>query len=336
MSLSPIFSSDDVPADERTDLWGESFARNIFGHEFRHTDPRPFRARVAGAKLGPVFLANLELTAGDYVRSRACLTDGNDNFGFFISRSGGVRLNQGQSATALARSEATLLDLTVDGATLLRPEEHPGESHHFTCIHLPRQAVLGKVPKAERLELPRFVGSERLRLLLAYLDLLQTETATDPALAELTGRHLLELAALTLGGNPAGDREAQRHAVRAGRHAAVRQAIDAHYREDDFTARACAAMLGISERYVHELMADQGLGFSDAVNRLRLDEAARLLAEPGNCRCRIADIAFAVGFSDISYFNRLFRRRFGETPRDFRAGRPESARLPAPESQRPE
>jgi hypothetical protein len=33
----------------------------------------------------------------------------------------------------------------------------------------------------------------------------------------------------------------------------------------------------------------------------------------------IIDIAFAVGFGDVSHFNRMFRRRFGETPSGVRA-----------------
>jgi AraC-like DNA-binding protein len=31
------------------------------------------------------------------------------------------------------------------------------------------------------------------------------------------------------------------------------------------------------------------------------------------------DVALRVGFSDISYFNRLFRFRFGDTPKGVRA-----------------
>jgi len=34
---------------------------------------------------------------------------------------------------------------------------------------------------------------------------------------------------------------------------------------------------------------------------------------------RIAEIALRSGFSDASYFNRIFRKRFGETPRNVRA-----------------
>ncbi len=39
-----------------------------------------------------------------------------------------------------------------------------------------------------------------------------------------------------------------------------------------------------------------------------------MLADRRCAGLRVAEIAFAAGFSDISHFNRSFRRRFGLTP----------------------
>ena len=39
-----------------------------------------------------------------------------------------------------------------------------------------------------------------------------------------------------------------------------------------------------------------------------------MLSDRRNDGMRIGDIAYASGFSDISHFNRSFRRRFGLTP----------------------
>jgi AraC-like DNA-binding protein len=44
-----------------------------------------------------------------------------------------------------------------------------------------------------------------------------------------------------------------------------------------------------------------------------------MLADPRRLCDKISAIAYDCGFGDISYFNRMFRQRFGETPSDRRA-----------------
>jgi AraC-like DNA-binding protein len=54
------------------------------------------------------------------------------------------------------------------------------------------------------------------------------------------------------------------------------------------------------------------------ITERRMAEARRRLLETED---DVADVAEAVGYSDVSYFIRLFRRLHGETPRGFRLGR---------------
>lgn len=54
---------------------------------------------------------------------------------------------------------------------------------------------------------------------------------------------------------------------------------------------------------------------TDLVNRLRLDYAARELCMSGR---PILEIALDAGFDNLSYFYRVFRRQFGQTPRRYR------------------
>jgi AraC-like DNA-binding protein len=44
-----------------------------------------------------------------------------------------------------------------------------------------------------------------------------------------------------------------------------------------------------------------------------------MLTDPRHLHLAIIDIAFAVGFGDVSHFNRMFHKRFGETPSGVRA-----------------
>jgi AraC-like DNA-binding protein len=68
-----------------------------------------------------------------------------------------------------------------------------------------------------------------------------------------------------------------------------------------------------------ELVVDAAANDATHVLNRRLERAAELLCDSRHVRRRIGDIAFEVGFVDLSYFNRAFRRRFGDTPSGTRA-----------------
>lgn len=75
----------------------------------------------------------------------------------------------------------------------------------------------------------------------------------------------------------------------------------------------------VTVRYVQRLFESEGTTFSDFLRTARLDLAFRLLQERGVVADTIASIAYDTGFSDISVFNRAFRRRFDATPSEIRA-----------------
>jgi AraC-like DNA-binding protein len=59
--------------------------------------------------------------------------------------------------------------------------------------------------------------------------------------------------------------------------------------------------------------------FFEFVLRTRVHRAAELLAA-GNVA--VKEVAYAVGFNDVSYFGRVFRRHFGVAPSQYVAGAP--------------
>ena len=78
-----------------------------------------------------------------------------------------------------------------------------------------------------------------------------------------------------------------------------------------------SAAVGVSVRTVERDLAAQGTSFADELATARLDAALVRLAGPAH----ISDIAFALGFNDLSAFNRRFKARFGHTPHEERAMR---------------
>ena len=69
-------------------------------------------------------------------------------------------------------------------------------------------------------------------------------------------------------------------------------------------------------RFSRGFRAAYGVTFRDYLADYRLKESRRLLANRG---VPITDVAAMSGFNDASYFARLFRRRLGMSPSDYRA-----------------
>ena len=67
------------------------------------------------------------------------------------------------------------------------------------------------------------------------------------------------------------------------------------------------------------MFEQEGTSFTDYVLKQRLARAYCLLTDPRHADLRITEIAFDVGFGDLSYFNRTFRRYYGDTPSGVRA-----------------
>ncbi|WP_092516101.1 helix-turn-helix transcriptional regulator [Afipia sp. GAS231] len=89
--------------------------------------------------------------------------------------------------------------------------------------------------------------------------------------------------------------------------------------KNDLTIESIARTNALSARQAQRLFASLGTTFSEFVLEQRLLLARRLLLHEQSRHRKVSDIAYTVGFNDLSYFHKSFRRRFGVTPADMRA-----------------
>lgn len=84
-----------------------------------------------------------------------------------------------------------------------------------------------------------------------------------------------------------------------------------HYSREDLDLATVATELGLPLRRVTLLLNGSGESFKAVLNRLRQQEARRLLQETD---LQVSEIAYKVGYGNVSHFNRMFREHFGTTP----------------------
>lgn len=90
----------------------------------------------------------------------------------------------------------------------------------------------------------------------------------------------------------------------------------AEHFQEDISRDDVAAVANLSASHFSRLLNKElGKSFRDILNQLRVDRAAELLARTDK---DLLQIALEVGFSDQSYFTKVFRRHFHLTPRDYR------------------
>lgn len=310
------WSTRDIPPRDRVSSWHDVHARaiarrtiSVFSDEFGDVDVQLTRLGVPGHQVG---LQHMRLhDASVATRERALLEDGSDDVILHLQLSGARELQQsGRSATALPGG--AVFSLNAEPSVIRLPS-----GADFVSISLPHAAIsarANRIEDAAAIELSP--NHPSVRLLSAYLAVVDRSRDADPALGQLMAGHLIDLAAHLADSALGHDRDEKRR-LGAVRLAAVKADIDANL-NSDVSASALGARHGVSDRYIHKLFAAEQTTVSHYVRGLRLERVRRRLGDPRYRTRTIAELVFEAGFGDISTFNRAYRQHFGETPSETR------------------
>jgi AraC-like DNA-binding protein len=112
-------------------------------------------------------------------------------------------------------------------------------------------------------------------------------------------------------------RSTSRHRGQLARQ--ILRRIETDFADPELSPEGLATELGISKRYLQQLLAGSGTSFVQELTATRLDRASDMLTDPRAGGLTVGEIAFRCGFLDPGYFTRAFRKRFGRTPSEWRS-----------------
>jgi AraC-like DNA-binding protein len=301
------FSTQSLEARDRLPLWQDLLCRSLTG------------CRVRISEWADGFSADMDLVAGERVsiahsntygigtvRDRDCIRDDDDHLMFFMKLNGTSQMQLRDTRLILNPGDAVLVDYTEQFDM-----QAVGTLCDLLVLRLPRTMVSGRAAR-QTVGLHQRSGSPMLRLLSTYAEEVFRAGADGLGLQPIAERHLAELVgALCLEPTDQVGTATGAAALNQARLLAIREEIARAYEDPCLNLRRVSGRLGFSERLGQLILNREGLSFTELLQQHRLERAYERLAFAAE---RVTDVAYGVGFSDLSHFHRLFKARFGHTP----------------------
>jgi AraC-like DNA-binding protein len=315
-----VFSSNQLPSDlsepARFSMWQDIHVAEIWSVEYGRSETLPFEAEIEATAVGSLVLGQMAGTIRQATRKANNIADdSNDGYLLLINKADTVLTGEQVGCNyGVGRGEAAL----VTAAESL--EMIGADRNIWMNVVIPRDVLAAAFPRIDdRLALKIDAQNEALNLLRRYCYFIEAgEPLMAPVLIEHATNTIIDLVGLATGAKGEAAELAGLRGLPAARLQAVLSKIQDGFVDPGISAQRVAQELGLSVRYTHALLEETGVSFAERVLELRLQRARRVLSDRLCETLHIGTIATMTGFTDVAYFNRCFRRRFGCTPKSVR------------------
>jgi AraC-like DNA-binding protein len=310
-------SGNNLPERQRPVALREFFERLGVRYDYEPVGGDPIEIDLTLQGIPGLQLLSGRMQGARFRRTRES-NDPTEDVGLLINPKGTHFLAQRGHEIVLGDGDATLISLTEALETV---HQAPG---NLFVLRLPRPELGPRLAAPQDCVMRRIPnGTEALRLLTEYINITwKEETWTHRGLQQAIVSHFYDLIAIAVGATRDAAELAKGGGLRAARLHAIKQDIARNLARPDLSVAQVALRQGCSPRFVQRLLEGDGTSFTDDLLAQRLAQAHRMLTDPRRRNEKVSMIALDTGFSDLSYFNRTFRRRYGDTPSGIRAGAP--------------
>ncbi|WP_299204028.1 helix-turn-helix domain-containing protein [uncultured Amphritea sp.] len=310
--MNNCYSTHLLPQRERQDYWRGVIENAYFPLELDFRNPSEFHGHLSQWQMGRLGISRMESSATCFKRMEQQIDESEPYFLITIPAHDQVRF---------AQADHTIV--CNPGAFILERSDLPYEFSYskdnaLWVVRVPVSQLQTRIRQPERFLYMEFDKSKGMgNVFFNFLrTMVQQSSYTDDNAHEILGSQLIDLLAHSmenddrvLMSNEANLRNVHLHNIEAF----VRENIQRSELSPDMIAFACQ----ISTRYLHKLFKDSDQTVSQWIKELRLQSALNDIR--GDIRhTTLAEIAYRWGFNDQAHFCRLFKSRFGCTPKEMR------------------
>jgi AraC family transcriptional regulator, positive regulator of tynA and feaB len=289
--------------------WANHLAAAFVQLEPREFGEQPFRGAITRTDAGRIKVSLVTATRHRVLRLRSHIARSTDDLCFINLQIEGMgRYTQRGHEQICGPGDLAVVDTTEPF------EIANARDFRLFCFAVPRCLLPGKLYERPSLRTASTPAGRALsKILYGYAELCLGQT-TGSEVSARYGTHIVDLI------TQAAYLEEDGSQAQAKEPVLLSMMLDHLGRcvtDPDLSAESLARTFRCSERYVHKLFTATGRTVGQHLNDRRVALCAQRLIDRQERRT-IAEIAFEVGFRDISHFNRLFKRSHGITPRELR------------------
>ncbi|MEA5155372.1 helix-turn-helix domain-containing protein [Raineyella sp.] len=281
-------------------------------HDIRATDEDHFVGSITARALGLVQLAQISSATHSVVRHRHHIEDtSSDHYKLSLQLSGRALLTQDDRTVCLRAGDFAVYDTAI-------PYQVSYPDPYVSVVLMVPKAMLPLTSRAvARVNGHSMHADGGLRTCLAsFLSTTADELASiDPDEAEVLGETAVDLLGMTLRKQLGPERStlAQQRLIDD-----LLRFIDDNLTDPELAPARIAHELHISLSHLHALFRAQGQTVAAHIRSRRPELCHReLLAGTRS----ITEIAHAHGFADGAHFSRVYKAKYGHSPRETRRGR---------------
>lgn len=310
MTAQTLWSTGDAEPRLRFSYWRDAVCQAILNVDAERRGSESFEARISSFAAGTAKAARFASRPHRILRNRGHVLRSGEG-GYLVSwqEAGRSRMVQGEGSVLLEPGDIGIVDVErsfqVDFPT----------SVSRTLALIPRRMLEERAPWLRR-ALPVRAGGESIfaELAGAHLAQLCSDSLVSSA-AGLLVENICNL--LALGTMPA---SFQRETCELPTETLL-TFLRRNLHRPELSPPMAAAHLHISVRTLHLRFQRMGTTFGAWVLAERLEACRRGLDNGMLNRQSISEIAFDWGFRELSHFSRVFKARYGISPRDYRAAK---------------
>ncbi len=310
--MHTLHSTSRFQAAERAESWGRINAHYFGRLRVANLDDGPLDASIDAYEVGPLRMYRIDAPAHHVARDAACGDLPSDSFYKLVLQVSGQGLvEQQQRRVVLKPGHWILYDPRIPYAIT------NAERCSLLVTQVPRSALAGlKLPVPHAAEPGNSNVAGLHGVFGSYLQSLCAQLPSLPdGVAQTVSESVVGLLASTLA--DALQRAGAPAPLPSVLKLRVRQYLQAHLADPDLNIQRIADALRCSKRYLHRVFEDDECSLERHIWSARLERCHAALAAPCNRGRSVSDIAFEWGFKSGAHFCRLFKQRYGITPRSF-------------------